>query len=226
MGTGVHRRSGRWRQLNLARLQTTTKTMFCEEAVPRMTNVLKKCYPKGFATLGESAMLRRQVRRATGKPRGHRSPRKIDVTGKLTVVSVSVVTLIRTDTTLDHSQKAEKVWWAQPARRYYGSVTRTWRAQTRNFRAREGKRPYEELKRCWEQRVHAGSLYQKLCCGVLHRSIHRSHRRQSAVTCSADREPPAWSWPSASQVSCSTKIARGYHGNVRRPGRVQTGDWQ
>ena len=70
---------------------------------------LKKCYPKGFATLGESAMLRRQVRRATGKPRGHRSPRKIDVTGKLTVVSVSVVTLIRTDTTLDHSQKAEKV---------------------------------------------------------------------------------------------------------------------
>ena len=65
--------------------------------------------PKGFATLGESAMLRRQVRQATGKPRGHRSPRKIDVTRKLTVVSVSVVTLIRTDTTLDHSQKAEKV---------------------------------------------------------------------------------------------------------------------
>ena len=70
---------------------------------------MKKCYPKGFATLGESAMLRRQVRQATGKPRGHRSPRKIDVTRKLTVVSVSVVTLIRTDTTLDHSQKAEKV---------------------------------------------------------------------------------------------------------------------
>ena len=63
----------------------------------------------GFATLCESAMLRRQVRQATGKPRGHRSPRKIDVTRKLTVVSVSVVTLIRTDTTLDHSQKAEKV---------------------------------------------------------------------------------------------------------------------
>ena len=50
------------------------------------------------------------MRRATGKPREHRSPRKIDVTGKLTVVSVSVVTLIRTDTTLDLSQKAEKVW--------------------------------------------------------------------------------------------------------------------
>ena len=80
------------------------------------------------------------------------------------------------------------------------------------------------LKRCWEQRVHAGSLYQKLCCGVLHRSIHRSHRRQSAVTCSADREPPAWSWPSASQVSWTMEIARGYYGNVRRPWRVQTGD--
>ena len=71
--------------------------------------LVEEMYPKGFATLGESAMLRRQVRQATGKPRGHRSPRKIDVTRKLTVVSVSVVTLIRTDTTLDHSQKAEKV---------------------------------------------------------------------------------------------------------------------
>ena len=43
----------------------------------------------------------------------------------------------------------------------------------------------------WEQREYAGSRYQKLCCGLLHRSIHRSHRHQSAVTCSADREPPS-----------------------------------
>ena len=56
-------------------------------------------------------------------------------------------------------------------------------------------------EKCWEQRVYAGSRYQKLCCGLLHRSIHRSHRHQSAVTCSADREPPYWSRPSASQVS-------------------------
>ena len=54
---------------------------------------------------------------------------------------------------------------------------------------------------CWEQRENAGSLCQKFCCGLLHRSTHRSHRRQSAVTCSADREPPSWSWPNASQVS-------------------------
>ena len=43
----------------------------------------------------------------------------------------------------------------------------------------------------WEQRENAGSLYQKFCCGLQHRCIHRSHRRQSAVTCSADREPPS-----------------------------------
>ena len=37
-------------------------------------------------------------------------PRKINVTSKSPVGDISVVTLIRTDTTLDHSQKAEKVW--------------------------------------------------------------------------------------------------------------------
>ena len=35
---------------------------------------------------------------------------KINVTSKSPVGDISVVTLIRTDTTLDHSQKAEKVW--------------------------------------------------------------------------------------------------------------------
>ena len=37
------------------------------------------------------------------------SHRKINVTSKSPVGDISVVTLIRTDTTLDHSQKAEKV---------------------------------------------------------------------------------------------------------------------
>jgi hypothetical protein len=36
--------------------------------------------------------------------------RKINVTSKSPVGDIPVVTLIRTDTTLDHSQKAEKVW--------------------------------------------------------------------------------------------------------------------
>ena len=42
--------------------------------------------------------------------------RKIDVTSKFPVGNISVVTLIRTDTTLDHSQKAEKVWCHRVAR--------------------------------------------------------------------------------------------------------------
>ena len=70
------------------------------------------------------------MRRATGKPREHRSPRKIDVTGKLAVASVSVVTLIRTDTTLDHSQKAEKVWSTACRRPHYAAANRTRRVQT------------------------------------------------------------------------------------------------
>ena len=37
------------------------------------------------------------------------SPAKIDVTSKSPVGDISVVTLIRTDTTLDHSHRAEKV---------------------------------------------------------------------------------------------------------------------
>ena len=41
----------------------------------------------------------------TASPQG-----KIHVTSKSPVGDISVVTLIRTDTTLDHSQKAEKVW--------------------------------------------------------------------------------------------------------------------
>ena len=40
---------------------------------------------------------------------GHTPRSKIDVTSKPPVGGISVVTLIRTDTTLDHSQKAEKV---------------------------------------------------------------------------------------------------------------------
>ena len=44
-----------------------------------------------------------------GKPSGSSPQTKINVTSKSPVGDISVVTLIRTDTTLDHSQKAEKV---------------------------------------------------------------------------------------------------------------------
>ena len=48
-------------------------------------------------------------RGALSKLKGAPPQRKIDVTSKSPVEDISVVTLIRTDTTLDHRQKAEKV---------------------------------------------------------------------------------------------------------------------
>ena len=50
-----------------------------------------------------------QHMKAPEQAREGTSPAKIDVTSKSPVGDISVVTLIRTDTTLDHSQKAEKV---------------------------------------------------------------------------------------------------------------------
>ena len=47
------------------------------------------------------------------------SPAKIDVTSKSPVGDISVVTLIRTDATLDHSQEAEKVWASWLCRSMY-----------------------------------------------------------------------------------------------------------
>ena len=57
----------------------------------------------------KSARLAQHVR-APEQAQESASPSKIDVTIKSPVGDISVVTLIRTDTTLDHSQKAEKVW--------------------------------------------------------------------------------------------------------------------
>jgi hypothetical protein len=48
--------------------------------------------------------------RCSGQAQHATSPVKNQVTSKSPVGDISVVTLIRTDTTLDHSQKAEKVW--------------------------------------------------------------------------------------------------------------------
>ena len=50
-----------------------------------------------------------QHMKAPEQAREDTSPAKIDVTSKSPVGDILVVTLIRTDTTLDHSQKAEKV---------------------------------------------------------------------------------------------------------------------
>ena len=65
-------------------------------------------YPEGCAAPDEA--------RGQGNVRGHRKkgyerncPKRIEVTTKRPVESIPVDTLIRTDTTLDHNQKAEKV---------------------------------------------------------------------------------------------------------------------
>ena len=50
-----------------------------------------------------------QHMKAPGQAREDTSPAKIDVTSKSPVGDISAVTLTRTDTTLDHSQKAKKV---------------------------------------------------------------------------------------------------------------------
>ena len=50
-----------------------------------------------------------QHARASEQAREDTFPKKINVTSKSPVEDISVVTLIRTDITLDHSQKAEKV---------------------------------------------------------------------------------------------------------------------
>ena len=67
-------------------------------------------YPlKGFATLCGVENRGDKVSEPRASPVDIAPPEKIDVTRKPPVGGISVVTLIRTDTTLDHSQKAEKV---------------------------------------------------------------------------------------------------------------------
>ena len=71
--------------------------------------LVSRLLPGGFATLSSSAMPEATSGRGRSKLRALSPPQKIDVKRELPVGSVSVFTLIRTDTTLDHSQKAEKV---------------------------------------------------------------------------------------------------------------------
>ena len=66
------------------------------------------CYPRGCAAPGE-VRCQCNTRRPLSKLKRNPPQRKINVTSKSPVGDISVVTLIRTDTTLDHSQKAEKV---------------------------------------------------------------------------------------------------------------------
>ena len=70
---------------------------------------LQMCYPEGCAAPG-SVPCQCNTRGLLSKLEETPPQTKINVTSKSPVGDISVVTLIRTDTTLDHSQKAEKVW--------------------------------------------------------------------------------------------------------------------
>ena len=78
----------------------TERTYFCLK-IAAYTCARNPALPKQFGSL--------RLDFAALSAREDTSPAKIDVTSKSTVGDISVVTLIRTDTTLDHSQKAEKV---------------------------------------------------------------------------------------------------------------------
>jgi hypothetical protein len=80
--------------------QSTTSTCHCVYKID--------CYPKGCAAPG-NVQGQCNAQGLLSKLEEAPSHRKIDVTSKSPVGDISVVTLIRTDTTLDHSQKAEKV---------------------------------------------------------------------------------------------------------------------
>ena len=69
-----------------------------------------ECYPEGCAAPGE-VPCQCNTRGFLSKLKKTPPQIKINVTSKSPVGDISVVTLIRTDTTLDHSQKAEKVCW-------------------------------------------------------------------------------------------------------------------
>jgi hypothetical protein len=66
------------------------------------------CYPLRVCCHQDGARLA-QHSQAFEQAQKDTAPRKINVTSKSPVGDISVVTLIRTDTTLDHSQKAQKV---------------------------------------------------------------------------------------------------------------------
>ena len=75
---------------------------------PDPPQLLFKCYPEGCAA---PSFVPCQCYTRGPLSKLERTPPqiKINVTSKSPVGDISVVTLIRTDTTLDHSQKAEKV---------------------------------------------------------------------------------------------------------------------
>ena len=77
-------------------------------SAPKLQGLKIGCYPKGYAAPSD-VPCQCNMRRSPSKLKRTLPQSNIYVTSKSPVGDISVVTLIRTDTTLDHSQKAEKV---------------------------------------------------------------------------------------------------------------------
>ena len=91
----VHSHSKFWKSSSIPSVVHRPKNLI--QILPQGYAATKRC-----AGLVQHMMAPEQAQKDT-------SPIKIDVTSKSPVGDISVVTLIRTDTALDHSQKAEKV---------------------------------------------------------------------------------------------------------------------
>ena len=70
---------------------------------------IQHCYPEGYAAPSD-VPCQCNMWRSPSKLKSTLPQSKIHVTSKSPVGDISVVTLIRTDTTLDHSQEAGKVY--------------------------------------------------------------------------------------------------------------------
>ena len=76
----------------------------------------------GSAVLCDTAMQRQPVTESTGKPDAIRATSKMSLISSISMRSVSDIKLIRTDTTLDLSQKAEKVCFSWTSHFYLNSL--------------------------------------------------------------------------------------------------------
>ena len=92
------------------RLRVTYHTVVCVamSSAPKLQGLKIGCYPKGYAAPSD-VPCQCNMRRSPSKLKRTLPQSKIYVTSKSPVGDRSVVTLIRTDTTLDHSQEAEKI---------------------------------------------------------------------------------------------------------------------
>ena len=91
------------------------------------------------------------------------------MTSKSPVGDISVVTLIRTDTTLDHSQKAEKVW------SYMGEAWPSGMGLPAQLRLDDD---FEFLHRT----LLAAQNYMSIAALLVHAALHASSTAESMLT--------------------------------------------